>query len=143
MDDYKPGHTIPACQVQLVWSKVDEHPKELSYMIHVTGVIPSNTCIRVTRNPALQGQGMNVHLQHVFEELHNAVFLQLHIQSLYINIHPNVFSSLIQLVFMQCEVIMGNVVLLSFQPQAMIRANFKDQLVRKVVQKIYTPHHRQ
>lgn len=56
VDNYKPGHPIPACQVQLVWLKIDELPKELSYMIHVTGVIPQDTHIRVTRNPIVYGQ---------------------------------------------------------------------------------------
>ena len=56
MDNYQPGHPIPACQVQLVWSKVKEPPKELSYMIHVTGVIPHDTHIGVLRNPVFHGQ---------------------------------------------------------------------------------------
>lgn len=55
VDEYQPGHPIPACQVQLVWSKVEEHPKELSCMIRVTGVIPHNMNIRVTRNAAFHG----------------------------------------------------------------------------------------
>ena len=56
VDNYQPGHSIPACQVQLVWLKVEKLPKELSYMIHVTGVIPHDTHIRVTRNAVVQGQ---------------------------------------------------------------------------------------
>ena len=56
VDNYKPGHLIPACQVKLVWSKVEEPPKELSYMIHVTGVIPNDTHIRVTRDAVFHGQ---------------------------------------------------------------------------------------
>ena len=56
VDNYRPGHPIPACQVQLVWSKVEEPPKELSYMFHVTGVIPHDTHIGVLRNPVFDGQ---------------------------------------------------------------------------------------
>ena len=48
VDSYLLGQTIPACHVQLVWLKVGEHPKELSHMIHVIGLVP-DTFIRVFR----------------------------------------------------------------------------------------------
>lgn len=56
VDNYKPGHPIPACQVKLVWLKVEEPPKELSYMIHVTGVIPHDAHIGVSRDTVFHGQ---------------------------------------------------------------------------------------
>lgn len=62
VDNYQPGHSIPACQVQLVWLKVEELPKELSYMIHITGVIPHDTHIRVTRSAVAQGQQNACHV---------------------------------------------------------------------------------
>jgi len=56
VDNYQPGHSIPACQVKLAWLKVEESPKELSYMIHVTGVIPRDTHIGVNRDTVFHGQ---------------------------------------------------------------------------------------
>ena len=48
VDSYQPGQTIPACHVQLIWTKVEEHPKELSHMIHLIGAVP-DTYVRVFR----------------------------------------------------------------------------------------------
>ena len=50
VDNYEPGHTIPSCQVELVWVKEEEHPKRLSHMLHVSGVKPPDTYIRISRN---------------------------------------------------------------------------------------------
>ena len=58
MDNYQPGHTIPSCQVELVWEKAEEIPKRLSHKLHISGVKPSGTYIRVSRNPILTGQRM-------------------------------------------------------------------------------------
>ena len=56
MDNYQPGHTIPSCQVEVDWVKRKEHPTKLSHMLHISGVRPPDTYIRIIRNPILPGQ---------------------------------------------------------------------------------------
>ena len=64
VDKYCPGHIIPSCQIELVWVNKEEYPKRLSYKLHITGVKPHDTYIRVSRNPSLQGQVVKPILVH-------------------------------------------------------------------------------
>ena len=56
VDSYQPGHTIPSCQVQLVWVKDQEYPKMLSHKLHIAGVRPPDTYIRIFRYPIPPGE---------------------------------------------------------------------------------------
>ena len=51
MDSYKPGRTIPSCQIELDWVKKDKQPEKLDYKLYLVGVKPAGTYLRITRNP--------------------------------------------------------------------------------------------
>lgn len=61
IDDYQPGKSIPSCQVELDWTKDDGPPKKLDYALHLRGVNPPETYIRIIRNPKLLGQKKNIY----------------------------------------------------------------------------------
>ena len=56
VDNYQPGHTIPSCQVELVWEEEEKCPKRLSHKLPISGVKPFGTYIRISRNPIPPGQ---------------------------------------------------------------------------------------
>jgi len=49
-----PYHPLRSCQVELVWVREEERLKKLSHLLHVSGVRPTDTYIRISRNPYIQ-----------------------------------------------------------------------------------------
>ena len=78
VDNYRRGHPVPACQIQLAWTNVEEPPKELFYLIHVTGVLHLDTHIAVTRPGQQTPCCMHI---YGYGELHS--IYRLHIQVIY------------------------------------------------------------
>ena len=60
MDSYKPGHIIPACQIELDWAKKDKQPEKLDYKLYLVGVNPPGAYLRITRKPMTLGQEREV-----------------------------------------------------------------------------------
>lgn len=75
VDNYKPGHPIPSCQIKLAWMKVEEPPKELSYELYINGVNPPDTFLRITRRPTGKSQALALTLAPLLYIYHCFYFL--------------------------------------------------------------------